>query len=227
MKRVVTLIVATLVTALVHWAARAQDHAAPLGPQKLAAAEIQFDFLLSRRQYHYDVRFKDIESHSKYSTEELRAILVTSVFARSLVAHEETRRLLLEKARELSQQLIQNRAFKFDKWNLEAGGMTFAIYPWQKVSGLHSGKIATATLTIGVITVGLSFDVPLLAPTRIVFPGIPIHLAEAFCAAATEKGRYQLGLLLDLLVRNYEQSGDFSIGSDTAFLTWVYRRLVK
>jgi hypothetical protein len=117
-----------------------------VGHQRL---EILMDFDLQLGIGLAATRWQTLRSHPQLTESLARIALVALLYGRTLVNHAETRSELYERVQRAAQGLFEgDPSPQFDEWKLEAGGLSFQIWPWSIVSPeqLSKSKAYTATL---------------------------------------------------------------------------------
>jgi hypothetical protein len=95
------------------------------------------------------VRWETLSPHPFLSTDRARIALAALLYGRILFAHEETRTELFQRVQQAAEKLADGEpTFPVEGWRLQAGGMSFPIWPWRIVNPteLKSPKVYIATL---------------------------------------------------------------------------------
>lgn len=96
------------------------------------------------------VRWRTLSPHPFLSTDRARIALTALLYGRILFAHEETRTELFQRVQRAAEKLADGEpTFPVERWRLQAGGMSFPIWPWRIVNPTEfkSPKVYIATLT--------------------------------------------------------------------------------
>ena len=95
------------------------------------------------------VRWQTLSAHPFLSADRARIALAALLYGRILFAHEETRTELFQRVQRAAEKLADGEpTFPVERWRLQAGGMSFPIWPWRIVNPteLKSPKVYIATL---------------------------------------------------------------------------------
>jgi hypothetical protein len=95
------------------------------------------------------IRWKNIAPHPSLPEDRARIALVALLYGRILFAHEETRVELFHRVGQAATRIVKSdAAFNTESWDLQAGGISFPIWPWRLVgpNELKSAKTYVATL---------------------------------------------------------------------------------
>ena len=88
------------------------------------------------------VQWTTLREATGLSVEHTKVALAGFLYARTIVNHAETRRALIERTQPAAMGLVQGgERFAMDDWRLEAGGLSFPIYPWQSVASAQAASI--------------------------------------------------------------------------------------
>ena len=95
------------------------------------------------------VRWETIAAHPSLPGDRARIALAALLYGRMLFAHEETRVELFARVERAAKILAEGGAtFTVETWDLQAGGMSFPIWPWRLVGPdkLTNAKTYVVTL---------------------------------------------------------------------------------
>ena len=162
------------------------------------------------------------------SVEHTKVTLAGFLYARTIVNHAETRRALIERTQPAAMGLVQGgERFAMDDWRLEAGGLSFPIYPWQSIPSdrVQSARTYTAYLIErpdGSIEGHLEMAVGL---ERILTPAAPLIVFEALAKELPGPERVLLGRVI-LAINDFYTRTDLRdtarlLGSDLLVTTMV------
>lgn len=140
------------------------------------------------------------------SEAEARIAVAGFLYARTIVAHEETRRNLLERTEQAAIGLEKGAdRFLIDAWQLDAGGLRFPIYPWQHVSpqDVRDARTYTAYLIeMSAGGVGGHLDMAWGAE-RVLAPAAPLIVFEDLARTLSDTERVRLGRVIHLINEFY------------------------
>src|SRR5437867_315469 len=169
------------------------------------------------------VRWETIASHPLLPDDRARIALASLLYGRILLAHEETRVELFHRVGRAARKLADgDAAFTVETWDLQAGGMSFPIWPWRLVSPgeLKSAKDYVATL-VGSDT-GESFGILLdmaFGLERILAPASALVALSALSQELDMDSRMLLGQVLLAMNGHYGTPETASrLGSEVAAL---------
>lgn len=169
------------------------------------------------------VHWETIASHPLLPDDRDRIALAALLYGRILFAHEETRVELFHRVGRAARRLVEGEpTFKVDTWNLQAGGMSFPIWPWRLVGPgeLKSAKVYIATL-IGSDTeefFGILLDLA-FGLERILAPASALVALSALSKDLDRDDRILLGQVLLVMNGYYGTPQTASrVGSEMAAL---------
>ena len=145
------------------------------------------------------VQWTTLRETSGLSVAHARIALAGFLYARTIVNHEETRRNLIERTESAAVDLVKGAdRFAMDKWRLEAGGLSFPIYPWQRVPSDQLRDVRTYTAFLIETSDGHVAGYLKMAwgLERILAPAAPLIVFEALARELTEAGRVLLGRVI-------------------------------
>lgn len=146
------------------------------------------------------IRWETIASHPSLPGDRARIALAALLYGRILFAHEETRVELFARVERAARGLAEDGSiFKVDTWDLQAGGMSYPIWPWRLVGPgeLTSAKTYVATL-IGSHTgelFGIRLDMA-FGLERVLAPASALVTLSAVSQELDRNGRILLGQVL-------------------------------
>jgi hypothetical protein len=97
------------------------------GSNIVASAEIRMEMTPLSQSQRASVVWQFGKQHTKLTIDETKVVAAASILARILVSHAENRREYIERFLRLSRSLLDRSVFKFGKYSLDAGGMSFVI----------------------------------------------------------------------------------------------------
>jgi hypothetical protein len=169
------------------------------------------------------VRWGKIASHPSLPDDRARIALAALLYGRILSAHEETRVELFHRVGQAARRLVEgDAAFKVETWDLQAGGISFAIWPWRLVGPgeLKNPKAYVATL-IGSDTgefFGILLDMA-FGLERILAPASALVALSALSLELDRDDRMLLGQVLLAMNGHYGAPQTASrLGSEAAAL---------
>ena len=174
------------------------------------------------------VQWTTLRKATGLSVEHTKVVLAGFLYARTIVSHAETRRALIERTQPAAMGLVQGgERFAMDDWRLEAGGLSFPIYPWQSVA---PDRVQTARTYMahlierpdGFIGGHLEMAVGL---ERILAPAAPLIVFEALAKELPGPERVLLGRVI-LAINDFYSRMDLRdttrlLGSDLLVTTMV------
>ena len=146
------------------------------------------------------VRWETIASHPSLPGDRARIALAALLYGRMLFAHEETRVELFARVERAAKILAEGGAtFTVETWDLQAGGMSFPIWPWRLVGPdkLTNAKTYVATL-IGSQNgefFGILLDMA-VGLERVLAPASVLVTLSAVSQELDRNGRILLGQVL-------------------------------
>lgn len=169
------------------------------------------------------VRWENIASHPLLPNVRARIALASLLYGRILLAHEETRVELFHRVGRAARRLVEgDTTFTVEPWDLQAGGMSFPIWPWRLVGPgeLKIAKAYIATL-IGSDSgevFGILLDMA-FGLERILAPASAVAALSALSQELDKDDRVLLGQVLLAMNGHYGTPQTASrLGSEVAAL---------
>lgn len=198
----------------------------------LLRVDVAMQYEWKMRKGRAAVRWTTLGEASGLSVEYGKVALAGFLYARTIADHAETRRALVERTQPAAMGLVlAGNSFRMDDWRLEAGGLGFPVYPWQRVAPDRLGNARTYTAHLietadgsvgGKLEMAVGYE-------RILAPAAPLVLFEALARELPAPRREVLGRVI-LSINGFYSRMDLTdtaglLGSDILLMAELARLL--